>query len=124
MKDEGFTLIELLVVVTIIGILASIAIPQFKEYRARAYDAQAQSDLRNAAVAEEAYFLDYESYSTAVEDLPGFVQSRGVSLRIARADGEQWAAVSYHEKGTKTFCFDSAVPSPMTSALGQDAACL
>lgn len=90
-NQKGFTLIELLVVIAIIGILAAIAIPQFKEYRKRAYDSGARSDLRNAAVAEEAYFVDNDSYKTcanvtactAATGLPGFKSAtKGVSLAM------------------------------------------
>ena len=91
-NQKGFTLIELLVVIAIIGILAAIAIPQFKEYRKRAFDSGARSDLRNAAVAEEAYFVDADTYrscatSTCLEGgakaLPGLkALSDGVTLTM------------------------------------------
>ena len=61
-KQGGFTLIELLVVIAIIGILAAIAIPQFAEYRERGFDSRAKSDLRNIGTAEEAYYVDFETY--------------------------------------------------------------
>ena len=39
-NEQGFTLIELLTVVSIIAILAAIAIPQFGEYRKKGYNAE------------------------------------------------------------------------------------
>ena len=78
-SQAGFTLIELLVVIAIIGILAAIAIPQFAAYRRRGYDAMIKSDLKNSATAQEAYFVDNDTYTATITALTGYNQSANAS---------------------------------------------
>jgi type IV pilus assembly protein PilA len=82
--EGGFTLIELLVVIAIIGILAAIAIPQFAAYRRRSFEAQVKSDLHNAAVAQEAYFVGANTYKACTTctgtNLQGFNNTTNVHV--------------------------------------------
>lgn len=107
---KGFTLIELLVVVAIVGILAAIAIPQFQRYRERAFDARAQSDLRNLMTAQEAHFVDNEAYTDNLQTLEsfGFRPSPGVSVSVTSATNTGWAAYAEHPSGTRRFCYSTA----------------
>ena len=107
--DHGFTLIELLVTVSIIGVLAAIAIPQFSSYRARSFDARSLQDLRSAATAEEAYFVDYERYANCIgaaaceAALPAFSASAGVTVYMFRVNipgtPEYFTGRTFHPKG-------------------------
>jgi len=58
-SNDGFTLVELVVVIVIIGVLLTIAIPSYLGYRSRATNRVAQSDLRAALPAAEAYGTDH-----------------------------------------------------------------
>ncbi len=122
---KGFTLIELLVVVAIVGILAAIAIPQFQRYRERAFDARAQSDLRNLMTAQEAYFVDNESYTSTLNDLAnfGFRPSSGVTVTITSAAGSSWSAYAEHPSGTRRFCYNSEGASNGIVSVARGTAC-
>ncbi|HEY9898719.1 MAG TPA: prepilin-type N-terminal cleavage/methylation domain-containing protein [Pantanalinema sp.] len=57
-KQAGFTLIELLVVVVIIGILASVAIPNFMGAQDKAKNSGVQANVHNVQTALEQYAID------------------------------------------------------------------
>jgi type IV pilus assembly protein PilA len=115
-KESGFTLIELLVVIAIIGILAAIAIPQFSDYKKKAFNGRAQTDLRNGITSEEAYFVDEERYADCgTEDcqdiLPGFVLSQGVEIDFEAADSagtaDEFSGASCHNQGDREYAWAS-----------------
>ena len=60
--QAGFTLAEFLVVVTIIGILAAVAIPAYSNYVIRGKIPDATSNLANKKVLMEQFYQDSRTY--------------------------------------------------------------
>ncbi len=93
--------------IAIIGILAAIAIPQFSAYRTRSYNSAAQADLRNAATAQEAYYIDNVTYTDSIEDLAGSFYglyiSEGVTVEIISANEDHYHIIAFHEAGNKKY---------------------
>ena len=56
-SQSGFTLIELMIVVAIIGILASVAMPAFRDYSARAKVSEAILQLNNCRNAIQEVYM-------------------------------------------------------------------
>ena len=117
-NQKGFSLVELLVVIAIIGILSTIAVPQYSEYRKRAYDSAARSDIRNIITAEEMHYLDNNRYTANLSELPGFKPSSGVQVTVNvssvnSTEAQAWQVVTSHPRGSvnKKFCYNSELDS-------------
>jgi len=103
-NNKGFTLIELMIVIAIIGILAAIAIPQFTAYRQRGFNAAIQSDVRNAATAQEALYTDSQSYGLSTDlSTRGYTPSANVTLKVCSGDSAGYSIQGSHTSGVSTW---------------------
>ena len=65
-NKAGFTLIELMIVVAIISILASVALPSYRNSIVRASRSAAQTQLLDLASFQEKIFLNSNAYTSSV----------------------------------------------------------
>jgi type II secretion system protein G len=97
---RGFTLIELLVVVAVLAILAAVAVPNMLEAQVRAKVSRTRTDLRTAATALEAYYVDNNAYPPNLNLRPistpvAYVSSSEIPDLFAAAEG--WRTIGYLE---------------------------
>ena len=122
--EKAFTLIELLVTIAIVGILASLSVAIFSEYKSKSYDAIAIQQGHDAMVSlaaantegprhcEFTYRINgnvsYGSGSGNISQcLPGFTHQRGTALVVRSnqpnlgANANSTNLIVCNEKGTR-----------------------
>lgn len=65
-KAKGFSLIELMIVVAIVGILAAVALPSYRNHIIKASRGAVQTELLDLASLQEKIFLNSNNYSPNV----------------------------------------------------------
>ena len=115
-KKQAFTLIELLVVVLIIGILAAVAVPQYRVAVAKSRAVELLSVAKTIAQAQEVYYLANGEYATSVEQLDIDMPAGGTkSTRIVGSDIRQEQFVYDNGNMYRVLSDDSAVGTNTTS---------
>ena len=115
MTNRGVSLFELLVVIAILAVLAAMSVPRLAEFRAAAYDARSQQDLRHLASAQELHRAIHGSYASDTQEIASFRASEGVDLRILAADENRYTASAHHPSGGRGYTWNSDASPPMSS---------
>lgn len=102
---KGFTLIEMLVVVLIIGILAAIALPQYRKAVERANAAEALPLLKAFCLSQQEYYVLHNTYAEKFDDLDvsipwsGNTKWRNNSVMKDTISNDKWSLQIYSETG-------------------------
>lgn len=107
-RNAGFSMIELLIVILVIGVLATIALASYPYMREKAGDAAAKSDLKNAAIFQEDYYGDNQTYADQTALDAAFAESENVTVSVLSAGIGGYEMSANHAASTSTFCLSSA----------------
>ena len=126
--QRGFTLVELMIVVTIIGLLAAVAIPGYSQYVRRAQRSEGMAALSAAAAAQEKYYLSNNTYAASFADLKlaDTTEHGYYTLLVKDADTAQFilyasaAGAQLEDEDCQLFVINSAGTRTSENAGGSD----
>lgn len=110
-RERGMTLVELMIVVAIVGILAAIAVPGYREHMRRGAIEDGLATMSNAKTGMEQFFLDRRTYTDAPNpsdtkefaiDVAVDVDGRGYTLTATGSGRVSGFVYTVDETGART----------------------
>ncbi|SHK07555.1 type II secretion system protein GspG [Desulforamulus aeronauticus] len=86
-EQKGFTLVEVMVVIVIIGILASVTIPQFSKQADKAKTARAEVEMKSMANIINIYYAEKGQYPMKSND-----DTDGTVAKVLKDNGLKWGS--------------------------------
>lgn len=135
-RDGGFTLIELIVTITVFGILAAAALPQFRQFIANqrirnvSFDLMASLILARSEAITRGVPVSVQKSSTAwdqgwtVTDGASSIQNQQAYSNLSVTDSASLAGVSYGKDGRLVSSSTKFSIAPSTTIPGVSARCI
>lgn len=92
---SGFNLIEIMFVLVFLGLMTGILIPRIRNMKRRAFIATMETDLRNLATDEEAYYSIFDKYSDDLTALR-YTVTPGFNVVVLEATTTGWSGKATH----------------------------
>ena len=93
-RTAGFTMIELLIVISIIVVLASMGMTQYRNSVIRAREAVLKEDLFRMRDAIDQYYADRNKYPSSLDDLVSDGYMREVPIDPMTQSKDSWQPVN------------------------------
>nr|WP_281415129.1 prepilin-type N-terminal cleavage/methylation domain-containing protein [Geobacter hydrogenophilus] len=93
-KCKGFTLVELMIVVTIIGILATIAVPSYKWSLIKAREAVLRENLYSIRSSIDQFYADQGKYPDSLQDLVDKKYIHGLPTDPFTRKADSWETIA------------------------------